>query len=63
MGVNVEGDFDTEEILHTFALSKDDNKSKAAIKRAKSRLLFELLRAKVVSSEAQRQKLRINNKK
>ena len=38
MGVNVEGDFDTEEILHTFALSKDENKYKAAIKRAKSRM-------------------------
>ena len=27
MGVNVEGDLEAEEILHTFALSKDDNKS------------------------------------
>jgi hypothetical protein len=28
MGVNVEGDLETGEILHTFALSKDENKSK-----------------------------------
>ena len=28
MGVNVEGDLEAEEILHTFALSKDENKSK-----------------------------------
>jgi hypothetical protein len=27
VGVNVEGDLEAEEILHTFALSKDDNKS------------------------------------
>ena len=27
MGVNVEGDLEAEEILHTFVLSKDDNKS------------------------------------
>ena len=63
VGANVEGDLEAEEIVHTFALSKDENKSKAAIKRAKSRLLFELLRAKVVSSEAQRQKHSINNLK
>ena len=28
MGVNVEGDLEAEEILHNFALSKDENKSK-----------------------------------
>ena len=27
MGVNVEGDLEAEEIVHTFALSKDENKS------------------------------------